>query len=233
MGYHGDIRTRSGRKTAMTRPIPIQIVSDIVCPWCYIGKRRLEKALAGRPDLAVEVTWFPYQLSPDMPREGRDRAEHHASIFGAERAVQIREKMQALGAAEGIAFDMPPGARAPNTLSAHVLMYWASRSAGIDQNLLAEKLFHAHHVRGEDIGNPVVLAGIASEVGMNAAEVLTALRDGTDEDTVRGLIGQARQAGVSGVPFFIFDGRHALSGAQPPEAIIEVLEEITRSEAAH
>ncbi len=216
----------------MTQPIPIQIVSDIVCPWCYIGKRRLEQALAGRPDLAVEVTWFPYQLSPDMPREGKDRAEHYASIFGAERAVQIREKMKGIGVAEGIAFDTPPGARAPNTLSAHVLMYWASRSAGVDQNLLAEKLFHAHHVRGEDVGNPVVLAGIASEVGMNAAEVLTALRDGTDEDTVQGLIGQARQAGVSGVPFFILDGRYSLSGAQPPEAILGVLDEIVAEKAA-
>ncbi|MFO1354692.1 MAG: DsbA family oxidoreductase [Gammaproteobacteria bacterium] len=217
----------------MTQPIAIQIVSDIVCPWCYIGKRRLEKALAERPGLAVEITWFPYQLSPDMPREGKDRAEHHASIFGAERALQIRGKMQELGAAEGIAFDTPPGARAPNTLSAHVLMYWASRSAGIDQNLLAEKLFHAHHVRGEDVGDPVVLAGIASEVGMNAAEVLNALREGTDEDTVRGLIDQARQAGVSGVPFFIFDGRYGLSGAQPPEALLQVLDEIAAGARTH
>jgi len=217
----------------MTQPIAIQIVSDIVCPWCYIGKRRLEKALAERPGLAVEITWFPYQLSPDMPREGKDRAEHHASIFGAERALQIRGKMQELGAAEGIAFDTPPGARAPNTLAAHVLMYWASRSAGIDQNLLAEKLFHAHHVRGEDVGDPVVLAGIASEVGMNAAEVLNALREGTDEDTVRGLIDQARQAGVSGVPFFIFDGRYGLSGAQPPEALLQVLDEIAAGARTH
>ena len=213
--------------------IYVDIVSDTICPWCYIGKRRLEKALAERPGLDVEVTWFPYQLSPDMPREGKDRAEHHASIFGAERALQIRGKMQELGAAEGIAFDTPPGARAPNTLSAHVLMYWASRSAGIDQNLLAEKLFHAHHVRGEDVGDPVVLAGIASEVGMNAAEVLNALREGTDEDTVRDLIDQARQAGVSGVPFFIFDGRYGLSGAQPPEALLQVLDEIAAGARTH
>ncbi|MBW7929841.1 MAG: DsbA family oxidoreductase [Gammaproteobacteria bacterium] len=216
----------------MSQAISIQIVSDIVCPWCYIGKRRLEKALAQRPGLATEISWFPYQLSPDMPREGKDRVEHHASIFGAERAGQIREKMHELGIAEGIPFDTPPGARSPNTLSAHVLMYWASRSAGIDQNLLAEKLFHAHHVRGEDVGSPIVLVGIASEVGMNAAEVLAALRDGTDEDTVRDLIEQARQAGVSGVPLFIFDGRHALSGAQPPETILEVLDQLASERGA-
>lgn len=208
----------------MTPPIAIQIVSDVVCPWCFIGKRRLEKALAQRPDLTVEVSWFPYQLSPDLPREGRDRREHYASIFGAERATGIMARMRETGAAEGIAFDTPPGARSPNTLSAHVLLYWAARSAGVDQNLLAEKLFSAHHERGEDIGNPHVLAGIASEVGMNPAEVLKALQEGTDEATVRGLIDQAQQAGVSGVPFFIIGGRYGVSGAQSPEAILEVLD---------
>lgn len=209
----------------MTKRIAIQIVSDVVCPWCYVGKRRLERALAQRPDLAVEITWFPFQLSPDMPREGKDRREHYAAIFGEERARQIMEGMKQTGAAEGIAFDAPPGARSPNTLSAHVLMYWASRSAGVDQNALAEKLFHAHHVRGEDVGNHYVFAGIASEVGMNSAEVLKALQEGADEDTVSGLIDQARQAGVSGVPFFIIDGQYGLSGAQPPEAILEVLDQ--------
>ena len=115
-------------------PLTIDIFSDVVCPWCFIGKRRLEKALAQRPQLAVEIGWFPYLLNPELPREG---------------------------------IDFSPGNRMPNTLSAHVLLYWAARSSGVDQNLLAEKLFSAHHERGEDIGNPCVLAGIASEVGMN------------------------------------------------------------------
>ncbi len=211
----------------MSKPISIQIVSDLVCPWCYIGKRRLEKALAERPNVAAEVTWFPFQLSPDMPREGKDRAEHYASIFGAERAQQIASRMKEAGTADGIAFDTPPGARSPNTLAAHVLLYWASRSAGVDQNALAEKLFAAHHVKGEDIGNHYVLAGIAGEVGMNAAEVLTALQAGTDEDAVRALMDQAREAGISGVPFFIINSEHGLSGAQPPEAIIAVIDQIT------
>ena len=221
----------------MSKPISIQVVSDIVCPWCYVGKKRLEKALAQRPGLEVEVTWFPFQLSPDMPREGKDRREHYAGIFGPERAAQIMERMKETGAAEGIPFDTPPGARSPNTLSAHVLLYWASRTAGVDQGALVEKLFAAHHVRGEDVGSPYVLAGIASEVGMNAAEVLKALQDGTDEDVVRALIDQARQAGVSGVPFFIIDGQVGLSGAQPPEAFLQALDEVTgpgdRASAAH
>ncbi len=211
----------------MTNPVSIQIVSDIVCPWCYVGKRRLEKALSQRTNVPVAITWFPFQLSPDMPREGMDRREHYATIFGAERAGQIMARMQETGAADGIAFHTPPGARSPNTLSAHVLLYWASRSAGVDQNALAEKLFEAHHVKGEDIGSAIVLAGIASEVGMNSAEVLKALQDGTDESTVQALIEQARQAGVSGVPFFIIDSQHGLSGAQPPEAFLQILDEIT------
>lgn len=210
----------------MTKPVSIQIVSDIVCPWCYVGKRRLEKALALRADLPVEVTWFPFQLSPDMPREGKDRMEHYATIFGGERARQIMDGMKQTGAAEGIPFDTPPGARSPNTLSAHVLLYWASRSAGVDQNALVEKLFEAHHVKGEDIGQHFVLAGIAGEVGMNSAEVLKGLKDGTDEDAVQSLIGQARQAGVTGVPFFIIDGQHGLSGAQPPEAFLQILDQL-------
>ncbi|MCK6371181.1 MAG: DsbA family oxidoreductase [Gammaproteobacteria bacterium] len=215
----------------MTTPVSIQIVSDVVCPWCFIGKRRLEQALAQRADLPVEVTWFPYQLSPDLPREGVDRREHYASIFGEERARQIMARMKDTGAADGIAFETPPGARAPNTLSAHVLLYWASRSAGVDQNALMEKLFSAHHERGEDIGSHHVLAGIASEVGMNPAEVLKALQEGTDEDAVRSLIDQARQAGVQGVPFFIIDGQHGLSGAQPPETFLQLLDEIRAARA--
>jgi predicted DsbA family dithiol-disulfide isomerase len=106
----------------MNKPIPIQIVSDVVCPWCYIGKRRLEKALAERPGLEVEITWLPFQLSPDMPREGRDRREHYESIFGEERARQISARMKETGAAEGIDFDTPPGARSPKSSSRRITL---------------------------------------------------------------------------------------------------------------
>jgi predicted DsbA family dithiol-disulfide isomerase len=211
----------------MTEPISIQIVSDVVCPWCYVGKRRLEKALAQRPGLAVEVTWLPFQLSPDMPREGTDRREHYATIFGAERAEQIMGSMKNTGAAEGIAFDTPPGARSPNTLSAHVLLYWASCTPGVDQNALAERLFSAHHERGEDIGSHAMLTAVAAETGMDVAEVSAGLKAGSDEDAVQALIEQARQAGVSGVPFFVVGGQYALSGAQPPEAFLQVLDELS------
>jgi predicted DsbA family dithiol-disulfide isomerase len=211
----------------MANPLQIQIVSDLVCPWCYVGKRRLEKALAARPDLEAEVTWLPFQLSPDMPREGKDRQAHYAAIFGAERAKAIMDGMRATAAADGLAFETRPGARSPNTLSAHVLLYWAGNTPGVDQNALAEQLFAAHHSRSEDLGDPAVLARIAGEAGMDPARVLADLRAGTDEEAVQALMEEARQAGVSGVPFFIFNGQYAVSGAQPPEALLEVLNRLS------
>lgn len=208
----------------MSANLTIQIVSDPVCPWCYLGKRRLERALAERPGHGVAIQWLPFQLSPDLPREGRDRREHYASLFGEARAQEIGARMRGTAAAEGLDFELKPGARSPNTLSAHVLMYWAARDRAVDQTALAERLFHAHHVDCEDIGDAGVLARLAGEVGMNASRVLADLRAGRDEDAVRGLIDQVRAAGITGVPFFIFDSQLAVSGAQPPEALLEVID---------
>jgi len=208
----------------MARPLKVQIVSDLVCPWCYVGKRRLEEALRRRPDIQAEIEWLPFQLSPDMPREGRDRQAHYASIFGPERARAIMEGMARTGAAEGLAFASKAGARSPNTLSAHVLLYWAGLDPAVDQNALAERLFAAHHTESEDLGDVAVLARIAGEVGMDAATVARRLRAGDDEAAVRDLMDQARQAGIGGVPFFIFGGRYAVSGAEPPESLVEVVD---------
>jgi len=210
----------------MTRSVRIEIVSDPVCPWCYIGGRRLQKALAARPGLVADVHWLPFQLSPDLPREGRDRREHYASIFGAERAEQIMAGMAGRGRDDGIAFEVKPGARSPNTLSAQVLLHWAGQQPGVDQAGLAEALFAAHHETCEDIGDPAVLARIAGRHGMDAERVLADLRSGKDEDVVTAQIDELRQLGIGGVPFFIFDRRLAVSGAQPPEAFLEVLDQL-------
>jgi len=213
----------------MTETLQIQIVSDLICPWCYVGKRRLERALAARPDLRTAIAWLPFQLSPDMPREGKDRREHYATIFGADRARSIVEGMQQTAAADGLHFETRPGARSPNTLSAHVLLYWAGESPDIDQNALAERLFAAHHCHSEDLGDPAILARIAGEAGMDAATVEADLRAGRDEDRVQALVAEAREAGISGVPFFIFDRQYAVSGAQPPEALLEILDRVSAS----
>lgn len=207
-------------------PLHIEIVSDPVCPWCYIGKRRLEAAIAQRPDLDMDVSWRPFQLSPDMPRAGRKRIEHYQQIFGAERAQTIMDSMKDTGREEGIAFGNSPDAVSPNTLSAHVLMLWARESDDIDVNVLAEKLFYAHHVACENIGDHAVLARIAGEVGMDVPEVLRNLASGKDEDRVQQLIQESVARGVSGVPFFIINNRYGLSGAQPPDAFLAALDQI-------
>ena len=216
----------------MSRTLTIDIVSDPVCPWCYVGKRRLEQALALRPDVDARINWLPFQLSPDMPREGRDRQAHYASIFGEQRAQTIMESMSQTGESVGLNFELKPGAKSPNTLSAQVLLYWAGRDARIDQDALAEKLFAAHHIDCADIGDPTVLARLASEVGMDATSVEADLRAGRDEDLIAALIEQARAAGVTGVPFFILDHRLALSGAQPTDVLAQALDQALESEVA-
>ncbi len=209
-----------------TVPLHIEVVSDTVCPWCYVGKRRLESAIAQRPDLDIQVSWRPFQLSPDMPRAGRKRLEHYQQIFGAERAQTIMDSMKDTGREEGIAFGNSPDAVSPNTLSAHVLMLWARESAGIDANALAEKLFYAHHVACENIGDHAVLARIAGAAGMDVAQVRQDLAAGKDEDRVQQLIQESVARGVSGVPFFIINSRYGLSGAQPADAFLAAFEQI-------
>jgi predicted DsbA family dithiol-disulfide isomerase len=216
----------------MSKSINIEVVSDHVCPWCYVGKRRLEAAIAQRPELDVNVSWQPFQLSPDMPREGRRRLDHYREIFGEERAEKIMGSMKDTGIDAGIAFGSDPAAMSPNTLSAHVLMLWARDDEHIDSNELAEKLFHAHHVACENIGDHAVLARIAGEVGMDSAMVARKLAAGDDEDQVKELIKESASRGVSGVPFFIINGRYGLSGAQPADSFVAALDQIAAESGA-
>lgn len=210
----------------MTNTINIEVVSDHVCPWCYVGKRRLEAAIAQRPELDIEVKWQPFQLSPEMPREGRRRVEHYREIFGKERAEIIMGSMKDTGIDEGIEFGNDPEAMSPNTLSAHVLMLWAREDESINANEVAEKLFHAHHVDCDDIGDHAVLLRIAREVGMDDAGLAEKLLAGADEDKVVEMIHESTVRGITGVPFFIIDGRYGLSGAQPADALVEALDQI-------
>jgi predicted DsbA family dithiol-disulfide isomerase len=161
-----------------------------------------------------------------MPREGRDRAEHYAQIFGEERAQMINASMAETAREEGLEFRQQPGARSPNTLSAHVLMHWAAEEPAVDASALAERLFKAHHVDNHDLGDPDVLAGIAGDLGMDAAAVRADLLAGRDEDVVRQRIEQSAARGVTGVPFFIFNGRYAVSGAQPADAFVDLLDRL-------
>ena len=213
----------------MTKPLHIQIVSDFVCPWCFVGKRRLDQALAKRPELDVAIEWLPFQLTPDMPREGRLRKEHYEQIFGEERAGVIMANMHDTGKEEGIAFGVSATAMSPNTLAAHCLLYQASGNAAIDVNALAERLFAAHHEACLDIGNFEVLAGIAAESGMNRSATLARLESGADEAAVTEMMQQIRSSEVSGVPFFVIDGSLGLSGAQPADVLLQAFDQLNES----
>ena len=209
--------------------LTIDIVSDPVCPWCFIGKRRLERALEQRPELDVTIRWLPFQLSPELPREGIDRREYMARKFGEEKAAIMLGSLSETGRDEGIEFQLKDGARSPNTLSAHVLLHWAFESPDVDQSALAEKLFAAHFSDCEDIGDLDVLARIAGEAGMDSDLVRSNLAAGIDEDTVLEQIEQATANSITGVPFFILNNTHALSGAQPTEIILQALDQLGAS----
>jgi predicted DsbA family dithiol-disulfide isomerase len=210
----------------MSQKLHIEIISDHVCPWCFVGKRRLEKALEMCPDIEAEVSWQPFQLSPDLPREGVKRSDYYREKFGEERAAQIANSMQDTGVEEGIAFGSSPDAMSPNTLAAHTLMLWASEAPNIDVNALAEALFVAHHVECADLGDHDVLTRIAAGAGMDEASVREGLAAAKDEGRVQELIKQSASRGVSGVPFFIINDRYGLSGAQPADTLVDAFRQI-------
>ncbi|MEP3245998.1 MAG: DsbA family oxidoreductase [Sneathiella sp.] len=203
----------------------IDIISDTVCPWCLIGKRKLEKALAERPDLDVEINWHPFQLHPDMPLEGADRAEFIAKKFGSiERARDLYENVRQAGHAVGLDFQFGKVSRSPNTLNSHRLIKWAG-TAGV-QDVVVEILFRKFFMEGQDLGDKQVLIDAAEEGGMDAAIVADLLDGDSDLKLVSEEDARAREMGVSGVPFFIFDDKYALSGAQDPATFLQVFDQI-------
>ena len=192
--------------------LTIDIVSDVVCPWCYLGEKRLEAALAdeARP---VAVRWRPYQLDPTIPEGGLDRAEYMAKKFGRSGRLQsIHDNLTRLGAELSVPFAFDKIKRSPNTLDAHRLIRWAF-SAGV-QAKVVDRLFKAYFAEGRDIGDRSVLVEIASECGLEGKLVEKLLAEGADVDLVREEIAEAQAIGVSGVPFFIFGGRLGVPGAQ-------------------
>lgn len=207
--------------------ITIDIISDHVCPWCYVGKRRLESALAQRPDIETRINWRPFQLNPDIPREGKDRLQHMQSIFGEERAQMILDKLPEFGAQDGLQFSYKPGSKAPNTMAAHTLMHWAGEISDDTQHQLQELLFKANFIDCEDIGDPATLAKFAAEVGMDSEEVLEKLKTQADEEKVKEEIRDSQSKGVSGVPCFIFNNQHAVEGAQSVESLVSVLDQLS------
>jgi predicted DsbA family dithiol-disulfide isomerase len=216
---------------AHPRMLTVDVISDVVCPWCFIGRRRLGAALAllaGRePDVEPRVRWHPFQLNPDLPREGIPRRAYLEAKFGGrERANAIYERVRAAGRAVGIDFAFDRIERQPNTQDAHRLIAWAqAHGSGED---IVERLFRAYFLDGRYVGDRAVLAAIAGEAGLDsvAASAMLASEDGAAEVTATQ--SRVRELGVTGVPFFIFAGRVAVAGAQEPDALVEAMTQAVR-----
>jgi predicted DsbA family dithiol-disulfide isomerase len=214
--------------------VRIDIISDVVCPWCFIGSRHLERALQLRAeaDPAVEspeIHWHPFQLNPTLPAGGMPRKEYIEAKFGGpERANQIYARVKDAGLRAGIALDFDRILVQPNTLDAHRLIHRAS-SMGI-QDAMVESLFRGYFLEGRDLTRIEVLAELAERAGMPRAQSERYLASEEDRDTVEEADRHARRIGVEGVPFFIFNRRIAVSGAQPPELLLDAIAQATAVE---
>ncbi len=200
----------------------IDVVSDTVCPWCYIGKRRLARALELRPEIEFDVQWRPYRLDPDVPREGVDRRAYMQAKFGNGPQMQaMGEALKAEGAKEGIAFAFDSIERRPDTLDSHRLIRWAA-AAGV-QDAVVERLFRAYFENGQDIGDIATLADIAAQSGLDREEIARRLATDDDAQEAQSEIDAWRRAGVTGVPFFIFDEKLAVSGAESVDTLVAAM----------
>jgi predicted DsbA family dithiol-disulfide isomerase len=200
----------------------IDIVSDAVCPWCYIGKRRLERALEMAPQQDLQIGWRPFQLNPGMPSEGISRKDYLMAKFGSADARKVHGRLIGIGEEVGIPFAFERIQRTPNTVMAHRLIRHAARHDR--QYDVVETLFKGYFTQGEDIGDIETLVRLAAAAGLNSAEAEAYLAGTEDEEAIRSEDAFARQMGINGVPCFIIDRQYALSGAQEPQAFLEVFE---------
>jgi predicted DsbA family dithiol-disulfide isomerase len=210
------------------QPVRIDVVSDVVCPWCFIGKRRLEKALALRPGVAVEVHWRPYFLNDWIPREGMSREQYLTTKFGSpERYKGIAQRVTAAAAEEGLTYAADKMKRQPNTLDCHRLIRWAE---GIGKAAeMKQKLMDLYFTQGADLTDRDTLVKAAADVGLDADTVRAALAIDQDVAEVEQEAQSAKAAGIEGVPCFIFGGKFAVSGAQSPENLADAIDRMAQA----
>ncbi len=200
----------------------IEVVHDLVCPWCYLGLRRLLRTLRRRPDIAFDLGWRPFLLNPDMPRAGMPRADYVARKFGGEeRARRLYGSITEIGRAEGMMFRFDRIRRTPSSVDAHRLVRWATNHGRGAE--LVEALFAAHFTDGRDVGDPAVLAAVAVACGLDGHAALAFLASDAECELVHAENLRAHRLGINGVPCFVIGGRHAIAGAQEPEVLERLL----------
>ncbi|HZF75670.1 MAG TPA: DsbA family oxidoreductase [Acetobacteraceae bacterium] len=203
--------------------LTVEVVFDLVCPWCYLGTRRLRRALRARPDIAAEITWRPFLLNPDITAGGVPRQDYLLRKFGGEeRARRLHATIAELGRAEGIVFRFDQIRRIPPSLDAHRLVRMAARH-GLGQEAV-DALFETYFAEGQDIGDHAVLSGVAASVGLDPRATRMALAGTQEAEAVHAENLRAHRLGINGVPCFVVQGRHAIAGAQEPEVIERLLD---------
>ena len=220
----GDIGTGDGM-------VKLDIFSDPVCPWCYIGKALVDRALEANPEHPFTIEWHPFQLNPEMPREGADRAEYLEARFGGKaNAVSIYARVEQAAAEAGLTIDFAAMKRMPNTLDAHRLIHWAGLEGR--QGAVTSALFRAFFREGRDIGDAETLVAIAAEAGLDPVLIARLLASDADRDAIIARDLHARSRGVAAVPTYVIDNQYALSGAQPVTLWQQVIDEVTEKARA-
>ncbi|MGZ8366330.1 MAG: DsbA family oxidoreductase, partial [Nitrospira sp.] len=201
------------------RALTVDIYSDVICPWCYVGKRRLERALKAWDGVPVNVRWRPFQLNPTMPRNGMDRRQYLDAKFGSPAAAQaIYDQVSTAGTEEGIQFAFERIVRTPNTFAAHRLIWLAGHHGKQDE--MVELLFRQYFLEGGDIGNIETLSQAAAHAGLDRTSIETFLAGDEGIEAVKAEEAAGHRVGIRGVPYFVFNRTSALSGAQPPERLL-------------
>lgn len=216
---------------ATPQSLEIDIVSDVMCPWCYVGKRRLEKALSLRPDIQYDIRWRPFQLDPTIPPEGIDRKEYLQKKFGDAAGGEMYDALKEAGKVEGIPFAFKDIEISPNTINAHRLIKWGA-TAGV-QNEIVEALFEGYFTKGANLVDKAYLADLAEDAGMEKPIVERLLDGDADVELVQEEIALAQRMGVTGVPCFILGNRVVVMGAQDAEVLARAIDQALVEKAKH
>lgn len=211
--------------TEPIEPVRVDVVSDVVCPWCFIGKKRLEQAIALNPDIPVEVHYHPYFLNDWIPAAGISREQYLTTKFGSpERYKEIAQRVSAAAAQDGLVYAIDKLSRQPNTTDCHRLIHWAEKIGKAPE--MKQRLMELYFSEGADLSDKAVLVRGAEEIGLDADEIAKKLATDDDLALLSQRVEQAKSAGIQGVPFFIFGNAYAVSGAQPPEQLAGAIRKV-------